>query len=81
MKKSITRFTKHMGLSLRSVTHTAQKNFLETEQESKHFMAMVVRDTMKDKEPDDIINMDQMPIPILFHSTKTLEMKENKQLT
>jgi hypothetical protein len=81
MKKSITRFTKHMGLSLRSATHTAQKNFLEMEQESKHFIAMVVRDKMKDKDPDDIINMDQTPIPFSFHSTKTLETKGKKQLT
>ena len=69
-----------MGLSLRSATLTAQKNFLETEQESMHFIAMVVRDKMKDKDPDNIVNMDQMPIPFLFHSTQTLEMNGEKQL-
>jgi hypothetical protein len=76
MKKSITRFTKHMGLSLQSATHTAQKNFFKMEQESKHFVAMVMRDKMKDKDPDDIINVDQTPIPFLFHSTKTLKMRK-----
>jgi hypothetical protein len=37
---------------------------------------MVVRGKMKDKDPDNIINMDQTPIPFSSHSTKTLEMKE-----
>ena len=35
------RFTKHLGLTQRVATHTAQKHFKETEAESKDFVAMI----------------------------------------
>jgi hypothetical protein len=73
-KKVITQFTKSLGLTNHAATHTAQKNFMETEEESKHFIAM-----MKEKvlgiDPDHILNMDQTPIPFLYHSNKTLHTK------
>jgi hypothetical protein len=43
-KKVTACFTKMMGLTCNDVTHTAQKNVHETEDEPKHFIAM-----MKDK--------------------------------
>jgi len=35
MKKAITRFTKQMGLTHWTATHTMQQNFQQTEEESK----------------------------------------------
>jgi hypothetical protein len=73
-EKTILRFTKTMGLSHRAATHTAQKIYQETMEESRHFTA-TMKDKVADKDPSDIINMDQTPIPFSFHSTKTLENK------
>ena len=75
MKNSVVlRFTKSIGLSNRAATHTAQKHFHETEQESKHFIEFM-KAKLAGKDPCDIINMDQTPIPYSFHSNKTLENK------
>ena len=73
-KKAVNRFTKKMGLSHRMATHTAQKNFHETEEESCHFIQFM-KDKVSGKDPCDIINMDQSPIPFSFHSARTLEAK------
>jgi hypothetical protein len=65
-KKAVSQFTKTLGLTNHATTHTAQTNFMETVEESKHFIAM-----MKEKvwsiDPDHILNMDHTPIPFLYH--------------
>jgi len=63
-----------MGLSHCAATHTAQKYFKETQEESTHFIK-VMRIKTVGKDPCDIINMDQTLILYLFHSNKTLENK------
>ena len=68
----VLRFTKSIGLSNCAATHTAQKHFQETEQESKHFIKFM-KAKLVGKDPCDIINMDQTPILYLFHSDKMLE--------
>jgi hypothetical protein len=55
-------FTKSIGLSNHAAMHTAQKHFQETEQESKHFTEFI-KMKLAGKDPCDIINMDQTPIP------------------
>ncbi len=71
---AVLRFTKSIGLSNCAVNHTAQKHFQETKQESKHFIEFL-KGKLVEKDPCDIINMDQTPIPYSFHSNKTLEIK------
>jgi len=71
---SVLRFIKSIGLSNRAATHTAQKHFKKTEQESKHFIEFM-KAKLAGKDPCDIINMDQSPILYSFHSNKTLESK------
>jgi hypothetical protein len=55
-----------MELTYQAATHTAQKNSQETDEESKHFIAFM-KDKVAGKDPCDIINMDQTPIPYSFH--------------
>ncbi len=38
MKKAVLRYTKQLGLTHRAATHTAQKHFTETQEESNHFI-------------------------------------------
>ena len=78
-EKAVLRFTKQMGLSHRAATHTAQKDYHETMEESRHFIEMM-RDKVADKDPALIINMDQTPIPFSFHAAKTLEKKGMKTI-
>jgi hypothetical protein len=40
----------------------------------------MMKDKVADKDPSDIINMDQTPIPVSFHSTKTLEKKGTRTI-
>ena len=70
----VLRFTKRLGLSIHTATHTAQKHFLEMEVESQDFIAFI-KAKIAGKDPCDVINMDQTPIPFSFHSNKTLEIK------
>jgi uncharacterized protein YbcV (DUF1398 family) len=63
-----------MGLSHHVATHTAQKHFKETQEEATHFIEFM-RTKLKGKDPCNIINMDQTPIPYSFHSNMTLENK------
>jgi hypothetical protein len=70
----VLRFTKRLGLSIRAATHTAQKHFLEMKVESQDFIAFS-KAKIAGKDPCNVINMDQTPIPFLFHSNKTLEIK------
>ena len=76
---SIKRFVKRVGLSHRVSTHVAQKNYKETEEESSHFMALM-RQKVAGMNPDDVINMDQTPIPYTFPSNRTLEKKGTKTI-
>jgi hypothetical protein len=66
-KKTTSCFTrKKIGLTYQAVTHTAQKNSQEMDEESKHFNAFM-KDKVAGKDPCDIINMHQTPIPYSFH--------------
>ena len=76
-KKVVARFVKSMGLTHRSATHTAQKNFQETKDESVDFIALM-KEKVAGVNPEDILNMDQTPIPYSFHTTRTLEKKGSK---
>ena len=78
-KKVVSRFTKTLGLTNRAATHTAQKNFMETAEESKHFIAMM-KEKVLSIDPDHILNMDQTPIPFSYHSKKTLHSKGSKTI-
>ena len=78
-EKAVIRFTRAMGLSSRAATHTAQKNYHETMEESRHFIEMM-RDKVADRDPTLIMNMDQTPIPFSFHSAKTLEKKGTRTI-
>jgi hypothetical protein len=71
--------TKRMGLSHRATTHTTQKHFKETEEESKHFIDLMTA-KLAGRDPHNIINMDQTPIPYSFHSNKTLENKGTRSI-
>ena len=64
---AILRFTTSIWLSNCAATHTAQKHFQETKQESKHFIKFL-KGNLVGKDPCDIINMDQTPILYSFHS-------------
>ena len=72
-------FTKSVGLTHRSATHTVQKHFMEMEATTKDFIAMA-KVKIRERNLDDILNMDQMPIPYSFHSNKTLDMKGKKTI-
>jgi hypothetical protein len=78
-KKAVLHFTKQMCLSHHATTHTTQKNYHETMEESRHFIEMM-RDKVADKDPVLIINMDQTSILFSFHSTKTLKKKGTKMI-
>jgi hypothetical protein len=62
-----------------AATHTAQKRFMETAADAKDFIIMV-KQKLEGMSPDDILNMDQTPIPFSFHSNKTLEVKGTKTI-
>jgi hypothetical protein len=76
---SMNRFVKRAGLSHRVSTHVAQKDHKETEEESAHFMTLM-RQKILGMNPDDIINMDQTPIPYSFPSNRTLDKKGSKTI-
>ena len=78
-EKAMLRFTKQMGLTHRAATDTAQKDYHETMEESRHFIEMM-KDKVADKDPVLIINMDQTPIPFLFHAAKTHKKKGMKTI-
>jgi hypothetical protein len=73
------RFTRSLGLTQRVSTHTAQKHFMETAADAKDFIAMV-KQKLEGRNLEDILNMDQTPIPFSYHSTKTLEVKGTKTI-
>jgi hypothetical protein len=55
-------------------THVAQKNHHETLQESLHFISMMHHE-VAGMDPDDVLNMDQMPIPFSYYENRTLEKR------
>jgi len=78
-EQMIRRFTKRIGLTHRAATHTAQKQFKETQLESSDFIAMM-RGRLVGRNKDDIINMDQTPIAYSFHAKTALEAKGMKTI-
>jgi hypothetical protein len=73
------RFTRSLGLTQRAATHTAQKHFNETARDAKDFIDMV-RLKLVGRNLDDVLNMDQTPIPFSYHSGKTLDVKGTKTI-
>ena len=59
--------------------HVAQKDHKETEEESAHFMTLMQQKVLG-MNPDDIINMDQTPVPYSFPSNRTLDKKGSKMI-
>ena len=66
-----------MGLTQCAATHTAQKHHFQTEDAVKDLIAMM-KIKLQERILDDILNMDQMPIPYLYHANKTLNLKGAK---
>jgi hypothetical protein len=59
--------------------HVAQKDHKETEEESAHFMTLM-RQKVLGMNPDDIININQTPVPYSFPSNQTLDKKASKTI-
>jgi len=57
--------------------HTAQKHFAVTQDDAKDFIAMM-RMKLQGRDPNDILNMDQMNIPYSYHSNKMLKVIGSK---
>jgi hypothetical protein len=66
-----------MGLTQRAATHTAQKHHAQTEDATIDFIAMM-KVKLQERNLDDVLNMDQMPIPYLYPATKMLNLKGAK---
>ena len=60
-KASVARFVKKMGYTHRIRTHVAHKNYKDTEEDALQFIVMM-REKAALMDPDNIINMDQMPV-------------------
>ena len=67
-------FTRPMGLTQRTATHTGQKHHTQTEDISKDFIAMM-KVKLQGRNLDDTMNMDQTPIPYSYHANKMLNPK------
>ena len=67
-KVSVMQIIKKIGLTHHISIHMAQKdkNQRDSVVESNHFITMV-RWKVMGMAPDDVMNMDQMPIPSLYH--------------
>ena len=63
----------------RAATHTAQKHYTETEDDAKDFIAMM-KTKVQGRNQDDILNMDQTPIPYSYHASKTLDVNGKKTI-
>jgi len=73
---AVHRFTRSMGLMQHAGTHTAQKHHTQTEDAAKDFIAMM-KVKLQGRNLDDVMNMDQTPIPYSYHVSKTLNPKSN----
>ena len=71
-KAVIFRFLKRVGLTHHVSTHVAQKDHHERLQESLHFISMM-NHKVAGMDPDDVLNMDQTPIPFSYHAHCTLK--------
>ena len=78
-KASVARFVKKMGYTHRIGTHVAQKNFKDAEEDALHFIAMM-REKVALMDPDNVINMDQTPIPYSYHASRTLALRGTKTI-
>ena len=67
-------FTQSMGLTQCAATHTAQKHHSQTEDVTKDFIAMM-KIKLQESNLDEVLNMEQMPIPYSYHTNKTLNLK------
>ena len=70
----MSRFSRSIRLTLRAAAHTAQKQYVEMAADAKDFIAMV-KQKLEGRNHNDILNMDQTPIPFSYHSNKTLNVK------
>ena len=70
----VRRFLHRVGLTHRVATHVAQKSHHETEAASIEFMEFMRR-KVANMNPDHVINMDQTPIPFLYHNNRTWNKK------
>ena len=71
--------TPSIGLIQREATHTTQRHFAEMEGAVKDFIAMM-KVKVEGRNPDDILNLDQMPIPFLYNSNKMLKTVGSKTI-
>jgi hypothetical protein len=78
-KASVARFVKKMGYTHRIGTHVAQKNYKDTEEDALQFIVMM-REKVALMDPDDVLNMDQTPIPYSYHTSRTLELKGKRTI-
>ena len=78
-KNIINHFTKQLGLTCHAATHTAQKHTQETEEESKHFIALKKHKIMG-RGSMQYHNFNQTPIPYSYHSHKMLKAKGSKTI-
>ncbi len=78
-KASVARFVKKMGYTHRIGTHVAQKNFKDAEEDALHFIAMM-HEKVALMDPDNVINMDQTPIPYSYHASRTLALRGTKTI-
>ena len=76
---AVHRFTHSVGLTQHQATHTAQKHLSEMEADAQDFIA-TMKEKVAGRNPNDILNMDQTPIPFSYHSNKTLNIKGAKTI-
>ena len=70
-------FTRSMGL-MQLISHTyCAEAHTQTEDAAKDFIAMM-KVKLQERNLNDILNMDQMPIPYSYHANKTLNLKGTK---
>ena len=61
---------KMVGLTYHMSTHVAQKDHHKTL--PRHFISMMCH-KVSGMDPDNVLNMDQTPIPFSYHANRTLE--------
>jgi hypothetical protein len=76
---AILHFTHVIRLAQHAATHTAQLHFAETVDDEEDFIAMM-RVKVQGRNPNNILNMDQIPIPYSYHSNKMLEVIESQTI-
>jgi len=68
-----------VGLTQCLATHMAQKYFSEMEAGVKDIITMM-KEKVPGRNPDDVLNMDQTPIPYSYNSNNTLDIKDTKTI-